>query len=208
MKVIEDDFLRDLLDLFEFPENGRSLGLDGGRVEGGIEQNVREDGHGARDMLGEGLGVVDRVLAGGIRVQLRPHILDLEIEPGPRPTRRAYKDLNLGVRKRRDVRRTLEGEVLEEVGDAVGRLGLGARAGVDLDGERGGAVGGAEALGGDGEAVRERADLRRRRGGSGSGGGQEASGREGLTRVRRGSKQRGARIRVYEDRKDRMYREL
>ena len=84
------------------------------------------------------------LLAGGVGVEARAHVLDLHLE-------RVRSGAALGA---------LEGHVLEEVRRAVGAGQLEAAAGVDPDADGGHAGGGRVGLGDDAEAGGERGDAR------------------------------------------------
>lgn len=119
VQVVEDNLLHLLVHLLLLTQDDVSLTLDSGWLELGVLQDVGEDVDGGGNVGVERLGVIDGVLTGGVGVEVTAHVLDLELE------------LVLGT-----LLSTLEGQVLEEVGGAIGAVSLGARAGIypDADG--------------------------------------------------------------------------
>lgn len=63
VKVVEDDLLELLVNLLLFAENNITLALNGLGLELGVLEDVGEDVDGSGDVIVEGLGVVDGVLA-------------------------------------------------------------------------------------------------------------------------------------------------
>jgi hypothetical protein len=61
--VVKDNFLELLVDLFLFAEDDITLALDGLRLELGVLEDIGENVDGGGDVIVEGLGVVDGVLA-------------------------------------------------------------------------------------------------------------------------------------------------
>lgn len=144
VEAVKDHFLLLLVDLLHLAEDDVALALNGGVVELGVLQDVREDVDRARHVLLEHLGVVHGLLARRVGVQMAAHVLDLELE------------LLL-----RALGRALEGHVLQKVGRAVVLRGLVARAGADPHADRGGLA--VRTLRRHAQAVGERGDLGGRR---------------------------------------------
>lgn len=119
VQVVEDNLLHLLVHLLLLAQNDVSLTLDSGWLELGVLEDVGEDVDSGGNVGVERLGVVDGVLAGCVGVEVTAHVLDFQLE------------LVLGT-----LLSTLEGQVLEEVGGAIGAVSLGARAGIypDADG--------------------------------------------------------------------------
>lgn len=107
-------------------------------------EDVAEDVERGGDVAALDVGEEGGLLAGGVGVEARAHILDLDLE-------RVRGGPALGA---------LEGHVLEEVRGAVGAGQLEAAAGVDPDADGGHAGGGRVGLGDDAEAGGERGDAR------------------------------------------------
>jgi hypothetical protein len=111
--MVKDDLLVLLVDLLLLTDYDVTLALDGGALQLGVLEDVRDDVDGLRDVLAEALGVVDGLLARGVRVEVGAEVLHFEFE------------CMLGA-----TAGALEGHVFEEVGGAVGRVRLGARASI------------------------------------------------------------------------------
>ena len=111
--MVKDDLLVLLVDLLLLTDYDVALALDGGALELGVLEDVRDDIDGLRDVLAEALGVVDGLLARGVRIEVCAEVLHLELEGVLGATAGA-----------------LESHMLEEVGGAVGRVRLCARASV------------------------------------------------------------------------------
>jgi hypothetical protein len=99
VQVVEDDLLELLVDLLLLTENDIALALDGLALELRVLQDIGENVDGGGDIVVEGLGVVDGVLAlslalitgihtfrssastyRGVGVQVAAHVLNLELE--------------------------------------------------------------------------------------------------------------------------------
>lgn len=97
MKVVEDNFLKLLVDLLGLAEDNVALALNGALVELGVLENIGKDVDGCWDIGVECLGVVDGGLAlygiselcgdfamrstyGCVCVQVSSHVLDLELQ--------------------------------------------------------------------------------------------------------------------------------
>lgn len=130
--------------LLHLAEDDAPLALDGllreARVLQDVAEHVQRGGHVAALHVGKEGGL----LAGGVGVEARAHVLDLHLE-------RVGVGAALGA---------LESHVLEEVRRAVGAGQLEAAAGVDPDADGGHAGGGRVGLGDDAEAGGERGDAR------------------------------------------------
>ena len=146
MEMVKDDLLVLLVDLLLLTQDDVTLALDGAGLELGVLEDVGDDVDGLRDVLAEALGVVDRLLARGVRVEVRAEVLHLELE-----------------RMLRAAAGALEGHVLEEVRGAARRVRLRARAGVDPH-AHGRRLRMRVRLRRDREAVREGGDFRERAG--------------------------------------------
>lgn len=109
VKMVEHDFLVLLVDLLLLTQNDIAFALDGATFELGVLEDVGDNVDGLRDVLAEALGVVDRLLARSVRIEVSPKILHLELEGV------------LGA-----AASTLESHMLEEVGRAVRRIRLSA----------------------------------------------------------------------------------
>lgn len=116
MQVVEDDLLHLLVDFLLLAQDDVAFALDGRSLQLAVLQDVGEDVDSGRNVIVEGLGVVDRVLARRVGVEVPAHVLDFQLE------------LRL-----RALLRALERQMLKEVGGAVGLVRLCARAGVDPD---------------------------------------------------------------------------
>jgi len=81
--------------------------LDGTAFKLGVLEDVRDDVDGLGDILAEGLGVVDRLLAQGVCIEVCAEVLHLKLEGV------------LGA-----MAGALEGHMLEEVGGAIGHVCL------------------------------------------------------------------------------------
>lgn len=104
-------------------------------------QDIADDIDGNWDVLAETLGVVDSLLAGGIGVEMRPEVLNLQLKRMLGPPAG-----------------TLERHVLEEMGGPVRLVGLGPRSCVypHADGR---CLRMRLGLSGDSKAIRQRRDL-------------------------------------------------
>ena len=99
VQVVEDNLLELLVDLLLLAENDVALALDGRGLELGVLEDIGEDIDGGGDVVVEGLGVVDGVLAlqnpsvsvpslrqtapstyRSVGVQVTTHVLDLELQ--------------------------------------------------------------------------------------------------------------------------------
>ena len=121
LEMVEDDVVRRVVGLADFLEDHAALALQLLRVEGGMAEDVANDVGAERQILLQHLDVVGGLLARGVGVDVPAHRLDLLGDFGGAAP--------LGA---------LEGHVFEEVGDAVLRCRLVARAGGDVGTERGG----------------------------------------------------------------------
>ena len=109
--MIEDDLFCLFIDLLLLPENDITFPLDSRRLELRVLQNVADDVHGGGHILAEALGIVHRLLAGGVRVEMRSEVLNLELERMLTPSTRS-----------------LERHMLQKVGRPVRCVRLGPRA--------------------------------------------------------------------------------
>lgn len=114
MQVVEDDLLHLLVDLLLLAEDDIPLPLNRTTLEGRVLEDIANDIHARVHVLREALGVVDRLLPGGVRVEVRTEALNRELE------------LVLGPAVG-----SLEGHVLKEMRRAVRRIRLRPRPRVD-----------------------------------------------------------------------------
>ncbi len=117
--MIEDDVVGRVLRLPDLLQDDRALAAELAVVQRRVLQDVGDDVDRERHVLLQHLGVVGRVLARGIGVQMAADRLDL-----------------LGDRPGVAAPRALEHHVLEEVGHAVDRRRFVAAAGLDPDADR------------------------------------------------------------------------
>jgi hypothetical protein len=95
--VVENNLLELLVHLFLFAEDDITLALDGLGLELGVLEDIREDVDGGGDIVVEGLGVVDGVLAlllyqypakshfscmtyRGVGIEVSAHVFYLELQ--------------------------------------------------------------------------------------------------------------------------------
>lgn len=114
MQVVEDDLLHLLVNLLLLAEDDVPLPLDRTTFEGRVLEDIANDVHACVHILREALGVVDGLLPGRVRVQVRTEALDGELE------------LVLGAAVG-----SLECHVLKEMRRAVRRIRLRPRPRVD-----------------------------------------------------------------------------
>lgn len=114
--MVEDHLLHLLVDLLLLPKNHITLPLNRGIVQFRVLEDVADDVDRLSNVFAEALRVVDGLLPGGVRVQVRTKVLDLQLESMLTPL--------VG---------TLEGHMFQEVSRAVGFVCLCARAGIDPD---------------------------------------------------------------------------
>lgn len=145
VQVVKDDFLVLLVDLLLLTEDNVALTLNGALLELAVLENITDDLDSLGDILPEALGVVHRLLAGGIGVEVRAKVLDFELK-----------------RLLRALASTLEREMLEEVGGTRSGIRLCARAGVDPHAHGRRLCAGVR-LGRDSQPIRERRYLSNRR---------------------------------------------
>ena len=113
MEMVKQDLLVLLVHLLLLAQNDIAFALDGAAFELRVLEDVGDDVDGLRDVLAEALGVVDRLLARSVRIEVRAKVLHLELEG------------MLGA-----TAGPLESHMLEEMRCAIGRVRLGARASV------------------------------------------------------------------------------
>lgn len=113
MEMIKQDLLVLLVHLLLLAQNDIAFALDGAAFELRVLEDVGDDVDGLRDVLAEALGVVDRLLARSVRIEVRAEVLHLELEG------------MLGA-----TAGPLKSHMLEEMRCAIGRVRLGARASV------------------------------------------------------------------------------
>jgi hypothetical protein len=113
VEMVKYDLLVLLVDLLLLAQDDIAFAFDGATFELGVLEDVGDDVDRLGDVLAEALGVVDRLLARGVRIEVSAEILHFELER------------MLGAPAG-----ALECHVFEEVGRTVGRVRLGARAGV------------------------------------------------------------------------------
>lgn len=80
VEVVKDNLLLELVDLLLLTEDDITLALNSGGLELGVLEDVRDDVDSLVNVLAEGLGVVDSLLAGGVGVEVGAEVLDLELE--------------------------------------------------------------------------------------------------------------------------------
>ena len=113
MEMVKDDLLVLLVDLLLLTHDDVALALNSAAFELRVLQDVRDDVDGLRDVLTETLSVVDGLLARGVGIEVRAEVLHFELK--------CVLGTTAGA---------LEGHMFEEVGSAVVRFCLGARASV------------------------------------------------------------------------------
>ena len=78
--MVEDHLLQVGLDLLHLAQDDAALALDLLFAERAVLQYVGQDVHRLGQVLAERLGVVDRLLSGRVGVQVRAHVLHLELQ--------------------------------------------------------------------------------------------------------------------------------
>ena len=78
--MVKDDLLVLLVDLLLLTDYDVALALDGGALELRVLEDVRDDVDGLGDVLAEALGVVDGLLARGVRVEVGAEVLYFKFE--------------------------------------------------------------------------------------------------------------------------------
>jgi hypothetical protein len=156
VQVVEDNLLKLLVDLLLLAEDDITLALDGLGLELGVLEDVGEDVDGGGDVVVEGLGVVDGVLALSLdQYPSRTRVIRVAWlhvpkcrRSGGRPCFRSRAPAAAGCASGCPVGcislpipsplhataigcAYLEGKVLEEVGSAVGPVRLGAASSID-----------------------------------------------------------------------------
>ena len=144
VQMIKHHFFVLLVNLNLLAQNDIPLALNFAPLQLRVLQDVRDDVDRLGDVLPERLGVVDRLLARSVRVEVRAHILDLELE-----------------RLLRAAVGALERHVLQKVRRAVRRVGFGAGPRVDPHAHRC-CLRMRVRLGGYCQAIRERGDFGKR----------------------------------------------
>src|SRR5581483_3045740 len=119
LEEVEDEIVWRVDRLADLLQDDSALALELVAVEDGVLKDIGENVDGEPDILLEHLRVIGRVLARGIGVQVPAHRLNLG-----------------GDVKRAAAFRTLEGHVLQEMGHAVDRRRLVARADIDPNTKR------------------------------------------------------------------------
>jgi hypothetical protein len=141
VQVVEHDLFELLVHLLLFPQNHIPLSLNRGLLQLAILQNVANNVDTLLHVLAKALGIIHRLFARGVSIEVGAEVLDLEFQ---------------GVL--RTAVGALEGHVFEEVSCPVGFVGFGARTGVDPDAYSGG-LGGGVSLGGHCQTIGEGGDL-------------------------------------------------
>jgi len=139
--MIKHHFLVLLVNLDLFTQNDIPLALNFGLLQFRVLQDIRDDIHGLGDILPERLGIVDRLLARGVRIEVRAHVLHFELE--------RLLGAPVGA---------LERHMLQKVRGAVGRVGFCPGSRVDPDTDRG-CLRVRVRLGGYCQAIGQRGDL-------------------------------------------------
>jgi hypothetical protein len=80
MKLVKRDLFVLLVNLLLLTQNDIALAFDGAALNLGILEDVGDDVDDLRDVLAETLGVVDCLLARGIRIEVCAKILHLYLE--------------------------------------------------------------------------------------------------------------------------------
>lgn len=119
VQMVEHDFLQIGLHFLHLAQNNSALAFNFSLTQLRILNDVGEDFHRLRHILGQTLGVEHRLLPGRVGVQVGAQILNLEFEVGLRP-----------------LVRSLEGHVLQEVGNTIGGGSLVPRSGIDPETDR------------------------------------------------------------------------
>ena len=135
LEMIEDDVVGRVLGLADLLQHHGALARQLLGIEGRVLQDVADDVDGERQIGRQDLGVIGRLLAGGIGVEMAAHRLDL-----------------LGDGAGRAALGALEGHMLQQMGDAVDLRRLVARADIGPDAE-GDGLDGFHPVAGDGESV-------------------------------------------------------
>ena len=111
--MVKHDLFVLLVNLLLLTQNNIALAFNGAAFELGVLKDVGDDVDGLRNVLAEALGVVHRLFARGVRIEVRAKILHFNLERMLRATAGAF-----------------ESHMLEEVRCPVSRIRLGARASV------------------------------------------------------------------------------
>eukprot|EP00053_Salpingoeca_punica_P018402 m.180160 g.180160 ORF g.180160 m.180160 type:complete len:528 (-) comp17423_c1_seq1:12-1595(-) len=146
---VKENLRRLVINLLDLAQDDVTLHVNLVLGQGRVLQNVGDNVHGLVRVLGEALDKVHRLLARGESVEVRAHVLDLDLQ------------LVLGA-----ARSALEGHVLKEVRGAVVGIRLEAAAGINVHANGGGLM--RRLLAGDAEAALQRGEaglrLREQRG--------------------------------------------
>ncbi len=109
--MVEHNLLVLFVDLLLLTEDDVALAFDGAAFKLRVLEDVRDDVDSLRDVLAEALGIVNGLLARGVRVEMSTEVLDFKFE------------CMLGT-----TAGALESHMFEEVSSAAGRVRLCARA--------------------------------------------------------------------------------
>lgn len=90
VKVVEDDLLRELLDLLLLAQDHVALALDGASLELRVLQDVGNNVNSLAHIVAERLGVVDSLLTRSVRIQVSTEVLNLNLELVLRAVVRAW----------------------------------------------------------------------------------------------------------------------
>eukprot|EP00906_Rhabdomonas_costata_P027859 RCo039560 len=102
VKVVHQNLVNARLDVLLLLQDGATLGLHVGLGAAGVQEDVRQDVHGLRDVLLEALHVVAGVLPRGVGIEVGAHLLHAILDVPPRT-----------------LPRTLEVHVLQKVSNTV-----------------------------------------------------------------------------------------
>lgn len=142
--MVEHNFFKLFINLLLFAEDDVTFALNSTILEFRVLQNIADDVNSCGDVLAEALGVIDGLFAGSVGVEVCAEVLDLDFEGVLCPS--------VG---------SLECHMFEEVGGAVGFVSFSTRTGVNPDADSCSLCMWMR-LGGDGQTVRESANLRNR----------------------------------------------
>lgn len=79
MQMVKNDLLHLLIHLLLLPQYNIPLPLNSRILQLRVLQNIRNNINRLRHVLAEALGVVHRLLAGRVRVEVGAEVLDLEL---------------------------------------------------------------------------------------------------------------------------------